>query len=76
MQSPLRRPEEICADRCIDQRVGSIRKASAATTFSRFMVSSRSNYCRQAYKDIFVITMTKTVAVFFVIAVYYLTGIY
>jgi H+/gluconate symporter-like permease len=31
---------------------------------------------RQAYKDIFVITLTKTAAVFFVIAVYYLTGIY
>lgn len=31
---------------------------------------------RQAYKDIFVITVTKTVAVFFVIGVYYLTGIY
>jgi H+/gluconate symporter-like permease len=31
---------------------------------------------RQAYKDIFVITMTKTVAVFFVIGVYYFTGIY
>ena len=31
---------------------------------------------RQAYKDIFVITLTKTVAVFVVIGVYYLTGIY
>jgi H+/gluconate symporter-like permease len=31
---------------------------------------------REAYKDIFVITLTKTAAVFFVIAVYYLTGIY
>src|SRR6516162_10310805 len=31
---------------------------------------------RDSYKDIFVITMTKTAAVFFVIAVYYLTGIY
>ncbi len=31
---------------------------------------------RQAYKDVFVITLTKTVAVFFVIGVYYLTGIY
>jgi H+/gluconate symporter-like permease len=31
---------------------------------------------RQAYKDIFVITLTKTVAVFVVIAVFYLTGIY
>src|SRR6187549_1174267 len=31
---------------------------------------------RQAYKDIFVITVTKTVAVFVVIAFYYLTGIY
>jgi H+/gluconate symporter-like permease len=31
---------------------------------------------RQAYKDIFVITMIKTAAVFFVIGVYYLTGIY
>jgi H+/gluconate symporter-like permease len=31
---------------------------------------------RQAYKDIFVITLTKTAAVFVVIAVYYLTGIY
>lgn len=31
---------------------------------------------KEAYKDIFVITMTKTLAVFFVIAVYYLTGIY
>ena len=31
---------------------------------------------RQAYKDIFVITLTKTAAVFFVIGVYYLTGIY
>jgi H+/gluconate symporter-like permease len=31
---------------------------------------------RQAYKDIFVITVIKTVAVFVVIAVYYLTGIY
>jgi H+/gluconate symporter-like permease len=30
---------------------------------------------REAYKDIFVITLTKTAAVFFVIAVYYLTGI-
>jgi H+/gluconate symporter-like permease len=30
---------------------------------------------RQAYKDIFVITLTKTLAVFVVIAVYYLTGI-
>ena len=31
---------------------------------------------RQAYKDIFVITLTKTLAVFVVIGVYYLTGIY
>jgi H+/gluconate symporter-like permease len=31
---------------------------------------------RQAYKGVFVITLTKTAAVFFVIAVYYLTGIY
>jgi H+/gluconate symporter-like permease len=31
---------------------------------------------RQAYKDIFVITLIKTAAVFFVIGVYYLTGIY
>jgi H+/gluconate symporter-like permease len=31
---------------------------------------------RQAYKDVFVITLTKTAAVFVVIAVYYLTGIY
>jgi H+/gluconate symporter-like permease len=31
---------------------------------------------RQAYKDIFVITLTKTAAVFVAIAVYYLTGIY
>jgi len=31
---------------------------------------------RQAYKDIFVITAIKTVAVFVVIAVYYVTGIY
>jgi H+/gluconate symporter-like permease len=31
---------------------------------------------RQAYKDIFVITLTKTAAVFFVIGFYYLTGIY
>jgi H+/gluconate symporter-like permease len=31
---------------------------------------------RQAYKDIFVITAIKTVAVFVVIGVYYLTGIY
>jgi len=31
---------------------------------------------RQAYKDIFVITLTKTAAVFIVIAVYYATGIY
>jgi H+/gluconate symporter-like permease len=31
---------------------------------------------RQAYKDVFVITITKTVAVFVVIAFYYLTGIY
>ena len=31
---------------------------------------------REAYKDIFVVTLTKTAAVFFVIAVYYLTGIY
>jgi H+/gluconate symporter-like permease len=31
---------------------------------------------REAYKDVFVITMTKTAAVFFVIGVYYLTGIY
>ena len=31
---------------------------------------------REAYKDIFVITLTKTLAVFVVIAVYYLTGIY
>jgi H+/gluconate symporter-like permease len=31
---------------------------------------------KQAYKDIFVITLTKTAAVFFVIGVYYLTGIY
>jgi H+/gluconate symporter-like permease len=31
---------------------------------------------REAYKDIFVITLTKTAAVFFVIAVFYLTGIY
>jgi H+/gluconate symporter-like permease len=31
---------------------------------------------RQAYKDIFVITMIKTLAVFFVIGVYYATGIY
>ena len=30
---------------------------------------------REAYKDIFVITLTKTAAVFFVIGVYYLTGI-
>ncbi|MEO8321020.1 MAG: GntP family permease [Bradyrhizobium sp.] len=31
---------------------------------------------RQAYKDVFVITLTKTVAVFVVIGFYYLTGIY
>jgi H+/gluconate symporter-like permease len=31
---------------------------------------------RQAYKDIFVITLIKTAAVFFVIGVFYLTGIY
>ena len=31
---------------------------------------------RQAYKDIFVITLIKTAAVFVVIAVFYLTGIY
>src|SRR3954452_4951673 len=31
---------------------------------------------RQAYKDVFVITLTKTAAVFAVIAFYYLTGIY
>src|SRR5262249_54887454 len=31
---------------------------------------------RQAYNDIFVITLTKTAAVFFVIGFYYLTGIY
>lgn len=31
---------------------------------------------RQAYKDVFVITLTKTAAVFVVIAFYYLTGIY
>ena len=31
---------------------------------------------RQAYKDIFVITVDKTAAVFVVIAVFYLTGIY
>ena len=30
---------------------------------------------RQSYGDIFVITVTKTLAVFVVIAVYYLTGI-
>ncbi|HMM87958.1 GntP family permease [Bradyrhizobium sp.] len=31
---------------------------------------------RQAYKDVFVITMTKTAAVFVAIGVFYLTGIY
>jgi H+/gluconate symporter-like permease len=31
---------------------------------------------RQAYKDVFVITLTKTVAVFVVIGFFYLTGIY
>jgi len=31
---------------------------------------------REAYKDVFVITLIKSAAVFFVIAVYYLTGIY
>jgi H+/gluconate symporter-like permease len=31
---------------------------------------------RQAYKDVFVVTLTKTAAVFVVIAVYYLTGLY
>jgi len=31
---------------------------------------------REAYKDIFVVTMTKTAAVFVVIGVYYLTGLY
>jgi H+/gluconate symporter-like permease len=31
---------------------------------------------RQAYKDVFVITLTKTAAVFVAIAVYYLTGLY
>jgi H+/gluconate symporter-like permease len=31
---------------------------------------------RQAYKDVFVITLTKTVAVFVAIAFYYLTGLY
>ena len=31
---------------------------------------------RQAYRDVFVITLTKTAAVFVVIAFYYLTGIY
>ncbi|MBV8588993.1 MAG: GntP family permease, partial [Acetobacteraceae bacterium] len=30
---------------------------------------------RQSYKDIFALTCTKTAAVFFVIGVYYLTGI-
>ncbi|MCC6440697.1 MAG: GntP family permease, partial [Rhodanobacteraceae bacterium] len=29
---------------------------------------------RQAYKDIFAITLIKTLAVFFVIALFYLTG--
>jgi H+/gluconate symporter-like permease len=31
---------------------------------------------KEAYRDIFAITLTKTAAVFFVIGVYYLTGIY
>jgi H+/gluconate symporter-like permease len=31
---------------------------------------------RQAYKDVFVITLTKTVAVFVAIAFFYLTGLY
>jgi H+/gluconate symporter-like permease len=31
---------------------------------------------REAYKEIFVITLTKTAAVFFVIGVFYLTGLY
>ena len=31
---------------------------------------------RQAYKDVFVITLTKTVAVFVAIAFYYATGLY
>jgi H+/gluconate symporter-like permease len=31
---------------------------------------------RQAYKDIFMVTLTKTAAVFVVIGVYYLTGLY
>jgi H+/gluconate symporter-like permease len=31
---------------------------------------------RQAYKDVFVITLTKTAAVFVAIGVFYLTGIY
>jgi H+/gluconate symporter-like permease len=31
---------------------------------------------RQAYKDVFVITLTKTAAVFVAIAFFYLTGIY
>jgi hypothetical protein len=31
---------------------------------------------RQAYKDIFVITLTKSAAGFFVIGVYYLTGFF
>jgi hypothetical protein len=30
---------------------------------------------RQSYKDIFAVTCIKTVAVFFVIAVYYVTGL-
>jgi hypothetical protein len=31
---------------------------------------------KQAYKDVFVITLTKTVAVFVAIAVFYVKGIY
>jgi H+/gluconate symporter-like permease len=31
---------------------------------------------RQAYKDVFVITLTKTAAVFVAIAFFYLTGVY
>jgi H+/gluconate symporter-like permease len=31
---------------------------------------------RQAYKDVFVITITKTAAVFVVIAFFFLTGVY
>ena len=55
---------------------GERRHGYAAAQRRRDYVAGRHRTDAQAYKDIFVITFIKTAAVFVVIGVFYLTGIY